>query len=565
MPMTIPGAPDGGGALASYYESYAYEVGWIPNPFRPTSLDIQASLSGLDNKPATWVAFAAHSMQEVWSALPDNVRQEAQIALGNLIQLGLNNVKGLANNASAAAVSVVSDVVPLIGAIIEELIVAIQGFIKLAKEIETKREDTAAGHFMDSSRWTVEQYEHPDQWVMKRAKIANFLDRYNNKWRVRPSFGRSGGNSDFMFYGSSGPPRSGFCGSGVWMKCGAASYVNMSDCHKQDSDDPFCESRVPLSCLFYPFYSSAYPDYIAVAEMVRLTGGWGETGGNVTYTPATANSILMARQMALLTSPSVNLRVDADRLLEIRDRFVSYFFTFANMWAPGNAGKSVSAKGYKQRFGVSPIDAHHIVQRVPASERLIIDAEQKELPAGSAQNQFYFDSDGLIHAYHAVDLNAWGLPALRGPETPSDVAVSCAQYNTILSATLAFMSARVNFLRNGPMMWVLLQDPFDLKDFDSGVRSAMSYSAEVGKMLQAPSRAKPTPKRPIPPRPLVPMIIPKRLLPGDAARQLSERDRGFSQGEAAMLALAAGGLVAWKGPEVVQWARRTIKRRRRAR
>lgn len=565
MSMTIPGAPDGGGALAKYFDSYAYDIGWIPKPEGAVSLDIKSALSGEYNDPSTWVAFAAHTMQKVWSSLPKNVQMEAQIALGNLIQLGLQNVGALASTAAASAASAVSDVVPLIGAIIEELIVAIQGFIKLAKEIETDREDVAAGHFMDSSRWTVEQYEHPDSWVLKRAKVINFLDRYKNKWRVRPSYGRSGGDSDRMFWKTSGPSDSGFCGSGVRMKCGLAAYQSMATCEKHDSSNPFCNRHVSLSCLFYPFYSSAYPDYTAVTEMVRLTGGFGETGGNVTYTPATANSILMARQMALLTSPSVNLRVDADRLLKIRDRFVSYFFTFANAWAPGNAGKNSASEGYAQRFGVSPIGKHHIVDRVPGSERLTIDPEKKQLPSTKAQNQFYFDSDGLIHPYHAdVDLNAWGLPALRGPQGPGDVAVSCAQYNTVVSATLAFMSARANFLRNGPMMRVLLQD-FKSSDFDKGVRSAMKYSADVGQMLKAPSRAKPSPKRPIPPRPLKPTLLPKHLLPPGVSPGPPSESRGLSQGEAAMLALAAGGLAAWKGPEVVKWARGAIKRRRRTR
>lgn len=222
-----------------------------------------------------------------------------------------------------------------------------------------------------------------------------------------------------------------------------------------------------ISALFYPFWSPAYPDATEVPERARLTGGFGETGGKKTYTPVTANSLLITRQMALLTSPSVNLRAEAGRLLKFRDRFVAWFLRSTG------------------RERVRPIGRNHIFER--GGRILSIDASEKSdfVPSLDAPNQFYIDGDGLIQAYRPVDLTKWGVLATRGPHTPKDAAVSIAQYNTVVSATLAFMSARANFLRNGPMMKVLLVD-FDIKTFDRKVRAAMEYSASVGKMLPPP-------------------------------------------------------------------------------
>lgn len=523
-------------ALDTYYSDHWREIGWMPNAEGAISKDIQKALDGDRNDPATWVAFAAKTMQTVWQSLPDDMRQAAQVALGDLIQLGLQNVGTLATNAIASAGSSIGNVIPLIGAIIEGLIVMIQGFVKLAKEVESDREDTAAGHYMDSTRWTVQRHEHPSSWIVKKSRVINYLDRYDGKWRLRPSFTRSGGASDLMFSDTKGAGDKGGCGIGIWMKCGTKSFVTSADCHKRYDHDVACTRYLMISALFYPFWSPAYPDKTSVEEQARRTGGWGETGGKKIYTPVTANSILISRQMALLTSPSVNFRAGEKRLLRARDQFREWFFRMSNAFAPDRAGQAPKP----EFFGVLPIGHNHIMQRVPMDERLSIDWNaEPDLPPAKAQNQFYFDDDGLIQAYTDADVTKWGIVARPGPHTPKDAAISIAQYNTVMSATLAFMSARANFLRNGPMMKKLLAD-FDLKDFDDEVQSAMEYSASVGKMLPPPSRARPSPKK----ADAKELVKPKRAGP----RRMQRDDEGA--GVAVLGAAAVAGLLAY-----LKWGR----------
>lgn len=483
---TIPGAPDGGGALASYLDKYEGEVGWMPQFSDPISKDLIENLKGDLNNPETWVGFAGHAVKTVWESLPPQVRAMAQDQLSKLVANALSGLS-TAMEAAGASISSVGSAVPLIGAIFDAVLIIVRQFIDLGKEISDEKKMTAAFHFMNATLYTIEKNEHPDDWVIVRTKVTNYLNRRSRDWWYKPSFSRSGGASDRMFYNGTGPTDKGNgCKDGVEVYCGAKEFVNMADCHKRDSDKEYCTRYVMISALFYPFWSPAYPDKTEVTEKdYEMQHGWGESGGSTPSIPETSNTLLISRQMALLTSPSVNLQVDADRLLRIRDHFQSWFLGQARAFAAPDRGS--------KKHAVLPISHNHKIPGAPPEDRLRIDWEKKEqLPGASDPHQLYFDDEGLIQSYGEAKISEWGVWAIKGPQTPDKVAVSCAQYNTVLSATLAFMSARANFLRNGPVMRKLLLD-FDLDTFDSKVRSAMEYSADLGVMLPAPSRAAPGP------------------------------------------------------------------------
>ncbi len=482
MKLEIKGAPNKGGALARYLSNNSAEIGWIPDASSTVSKQITAALDGESNDPAAWISYGATALQRVWDAFPADARNAMRDQFSKLVARGLQGV-GAISDSIQGALSSSTNAVPIIGAIIEGVIQLVFGFISIAKASEDTKKQTAAARFMDATRYTVERYEHPNSWVLKKSKVTNYLNRKDRDWWIKPSFSRSGGASDLMFTTRAGVGDKGKCGgNGVEVRCGTKTRPYSSDCSKRDKDETYCTRYVMISALFFPFWSTAYPDKDAITEK-KIETNQNMTGrGTFEAKKVTANSLLIARQMALLSSPSVNLRVEARRLIRFRDRFEKWFLGQSLQFGQGKVMK------------VLPVGKNRKVVRGKGT--LTIDAAKRsDLPGKNDANQFYLDDDGLIQTYRPdVDRTAWGLVAKRGPQTPDDVAITVAQFNTVLGATLAFMSARANFLRNGPIMKVLLKD-FKLKDFDPRVRDAMKYAAETNKMLSAPTATRTLPKR----------------------------------------------------------------------
>lgn len=485
--------PDGGGPLAAYLSSVEREIGWIPEANSPIGRDL-AEVLEFDNDPAAWVGFAARTLYDVWESLPAEIRQEAQTALLQLAQEGINALGDVAQLAVSSALSNIADVLPFIGAIIDALLVVINKIIEFHKEMESEKEDMAALEHYGAVLNTIRQNEAADSskdiaqraaadaLVFARDRVENYLDYSDSEWRKRPCFTRSSGAADLMFVSSSGPSDSGYCTKGLRYNCPLIAPFMESDCSidpKSGSSSDLCERYLGISALFFPFWSPAYPDIPYIT--IRPVKG-------VDFSDVNGNTVLAEQQFALLSSPSVNLRVDAQRLLDIRDRFREFFFNQAKMYAPSG-----------HDFGLLQIDEDGIAPGTAVKDRITIDAapEKEYLPTVDRKDLLYIDRDGLIRIYEGaqvpVDLNKWGIRAKRGPQSPTNVAISVAQYNTVVGATLAFMSARANFLRNGLMMKALLQDNGP-GAFDPAVRDAMEYAASIGATIplpQLPARATP--------------------------------------------------------------------------
>lgn len=465
MALEIPGAPYGGGELAAYLSDYEGEIGWMPPTPDPERL--LESISELDrNDPASWVAFAGASLQTIWDALPAEVRSEVWDALQDLVDRAIAEVPDIVANAVASAASDAAEAIPFIGAIIKALVIVIKSIVDVHENFESQRDQTSS-QWKWAARYDTVRQDHPDEMVFKTTYVRNYLDYRSPRWYLRPCFGRSSGNANLMLVPSPGPKDTGSgCKDGVRMDCpggAAGGFFDEEDCDFHDKDAKPCDRSLGLSSLFYPFWSPAYPDVRSI-------------GGSEGLSP---DQLMIEQQFALLSSPSVNLRVNADRLLEIRDRFVDHFFGQSKMAAPPGA-----------EFGLVKVNAKGIAPGTAVKDRLTIAPEREEdyAPYADRPDKFYLDEFGLIHAYPGADasLDSWGVRATRGPQTPKMAAVTAAQYNAVVSSTLAFMSARSNFLRQGPIMKALLHD-FDPYDFDPNVIAAMQYAADVGGSMPMPT------------------------------------------------------------------------------
>lgn len=468
MPLEIPGAPDYGGALAEYLTDYQGEIGWIPPTVDPELLF--DSLSDLDrNDPATWVAFAGASLQTIWAALPQDVRTEVRAALQVVIDQAIQGIGEISANAAAAAARDISGALPFIGAIIEALVALIKGIADVRKNFESQRELTSA-QWEWAARYKTVQQDDPNRMVFISTLVQNYLHYDSPKWYLRPCFARSGGASDSMMVPGAGLPDKGSCSKGVRMDCPGGTtggFFDEDECEFHDDNAKVCERDLGLSSLFYPFWSPAYPD--------RSTIGYQEG-------MLSPDQLMVEQQFALLSSPAINLQVNADRLLEIRDRFVKFFFGQVKAYAPPGA-----------KFGLLKI-TNGKAPGTPVGSRLIIAPEEEKNYAEYQDrlDKFYLDENGMIQVYKGANasLDEWGVRAVRGPQTPKFAAISAAQYNAVVGSTLAFMSARAHFLRRGSSMKALLHD-FGAQAFDPNVWDAMEYAAAVGTTLPMPEAAPP--------------------------------------------------------------------------
>ena len=473
--VKIPNVPNNGGDLAKYLTTIEGEISWVPQGTTALGKDLVHALS-TSNDPSTWVAFAASALQTVWQAMPAEVRNELQLVLRDLVDLGLARVQDVVSLSAQAAIGTAAEVVPLVGTIIKAVMVVINASVDYAHQVDGQNELLSGQNYWAQRYLTIAGYNTPQSMVYQQMHALNYFDysKSGNKWHLRPCFDRSSGNADRMFLGVAGLPDSGSCGGGVLMDCPKGSFFNWDECHFHDQKDTRCTRRFGVSSLFYPFWSPAYCD----TSMASFNYGYVKVGTKkypVSDERLNPNTLMAANQYALLTSPSMNLRVDGKRLLKIRDRFRKFFLDQVKTYG-----------------GVLQI-TNGLAPGTTKSERLTIAParEANYTPTQARRDKFYFDDDGLVVPYPntGVDLNAWGVRAIRGPQTPQYAAVSLAQYNAVIGSTLAFFSARANFLRAGPLMSALLND-FGAGAFDSSVRSAMMYAAAYGKQVPRPAPAR---------------------------------------------------------------------------
>lgn len=457
--INIPDIPQNGGDLVKYFDMIEDEIGWIPEGTTARGKELEAALRS-DNDPATWIAFAGHTLQTVWEAMPADIRSKLQLALRDIVDLGLQRVQSVVTDAASAAVGNVAEAIPLIGTIIKAVLVVIDASVEYAKQIDDQNKMFSRQDYYSKRFETISNYSHPDSLVYQQMHVLNYFSykKKGNVWRKRPSYARSSGAADRIFLGSSGLSDVGSCGKGLLMDCPSGSFFDWDDCSYHNSDDKACYRRLGISSLFFPFWSPACSDL----GLIKF---------RYDYESLNPNTLLAANQMLLLSNPNINLMVNGERLRNIRDRFRKFFLDQVNVY---NGLLKISN-------GKAP--------GTPKGDRITIDDSKRSdyVPTSKDKNKLYFDSDGLIKAYSGTaNLSKWGVRATRGPQTPRFAAISIAQYNAVIGSSLAFFSARANFLRNGPLMKALESD-YGISNYDKEVRNAMKYSADYGKNIPPPS------------------------------------------------------------------------------
>ncbi len=459
--------------LEKYYAKIEDLTDFNPETIKEAGEEVMKAVKDDNrNDPTAWMAYAGTAMKQAWMSLPKEYRTQMINAMNDLIQqalAGVDEVKGALQQVSDAI-----STIPIIGWIIDAVLQVVVDIAKVVQITKRNRE-------MSRARWkrqrmvsTLDDIDDPRDWVFVSAKVRNYSHyvkvRGGGDWSLTPSFRRSG--STLMFSADPGPADKGKCGktTGVEMSCDARSYSDIA-CRKKpkkQSDSDICVRYLGISALFYPYWSPAYsvgPIEVPINE--------NESVQTVLDDGGDPNSILMARQVMLLTDPYANLRVRGERLREMTDRFV------------GTWQNQMKAFGVGGKMGLLKIDEDGNAPGTPREDRMLIDERKdpKWSGAKSLRNRFYFDEDGRIVPYDGTDVNDWGIRTWGGGGT---LACSVGAYNAVVTNTMAFFTARSNMIRNGFRMKGLLMD-HSIRRLDPEVRDAVKYAANKDEMLPGPT------------------------------------------------------------------------------
>ncbi len=466
--------------LEQYYAKIDDLTGFNPAIVKATSAAAMAAVESR-NDPTAWLAYAGEAIKQAWSGLPSDLRRDMHEALNDIIDAALEQADWVVDALGEAAEA--TSVAPIIGQFIEAAIVIIKMVVETKRGLQASHRSLSRDHKALRMNLTFDDYSDPRDWVFKSMKLKNYTQyvgsRKQGNWSRQPCFRRAGLGTDRMFTNNAGAPDVGKCGhkGGVKMYCDSRREIGYEDCrryYKDEKKNPpdYCTRYLGISALFYPYWSPAY----AVVPIESAFLGEGSD----------PNAILMARQMMLLTDTYANLRVEGKDLLKMVDRFVTFWRNQLDIFAVD--GKKALLR----------IDDEGNAPGTLREDRYTIDDKEDPNYTGSLslKNRFYFDSDGRILPYPGMkaDVSEWGIRTKGGNGAGTDggiLAVSVGAYNTVITSTMAFFTARSNMLRNGARMKGLLMD-HKKSDLDPKVQAAVQYSADEGRMLPAPQKRQAT-------------------------------------------------------------------------
>lgn len=460
--------PDNGGG----YKDYLSKIDGLINyqPYMSMSDSVRSDIENLiknKNDGKAWLTFAASSILESWKALPKGVRDDAMDAAYKLLDDALNDIGSIVEDAIGATATTIGEAVPIIGTIVKAVVDLVLKIYEAHVLLNKSEEAYSLVERDDAMSLTIGKYKDPNEWILHQMKVENYLEWKGYRvgkgdWDLRPCFGRNSEESWLMFNEVGGQPDSGSCG-GVPYKCD----IDMNcEPNPKSGEGKDCVRYLGISSLYFPFWSPSYPSI----PVVRPALDSKDLVFDYSYSYYDMNRILIERQMALLTVPAVNLKVDGEMVQRFADRFKVYWDS-----------------SYKQ-FGntLLKIDKHGNAISTAKKDRVTIDVrfDENNAPSSSNKRKFYYDKDGLIQPYSGsgADVSEWGIRAKGGKYGDDYVGISAGSYNAVIGNTLAFFSARANFLRNGLVMKGMLQD-YNVNTFWPDVRSAIQYSANYGKML----------------------------------------------------------------------------------
>lgn len=416
------------------------------------------------NDPQAWVSYAVAATRRAWGALPPEIRDMALDALNEALDQILEDIEGLGSEIAAQVGGALEDSVtwmPVLGWVIEILVFVVEEIVGLAKKLSQADEamsiwkrTTAQYITMAASSLDFYEEDDPSRWLFNAAVVENYPryykvgDRINGVGtRLQPCMTPIQGDEGEVLYGwvsflqePTGYNAGDGCVPGLPIKS-----VTNTDPKKGVKDKDPCKSYIQLTPLFYPFWSTNHP---AIPITVYTDDIWPD-GSAYKPDPRTfdPNTLLIARQTAMLADPQINFQMDGEELREYHAHFVDFF------------KDSMRVVQVMMRPQLQP--GTFLVRRVTNDGRLSQDFggdvafvdpaydEQTEADTIIAQeDRFYLDDQGLIRAYR-------GDPALWGVQGPISwirdghrLAVTVAQYNTVHSQTRAFFTARQQFLTN---------------------------------------------------------------------------------------------------------------------
>lgn len=421
--------------------------------------DVRAALAAQgDPKKTTQavLAFAADAAMLAWKALPQEFRADMTRALTDL-------ASELAEGLSEAGAEIASklgnaiEVIPVIGALIKVVLDIVVQVEKYTKENDRITSDFSYNY---SLYRTVEAYARPDQWVAQQMSVRNYLRMSDphvaSLFRLVPCM-RQSEEMDRIWFNSAGGKDRGWCGDGISVRCptfmdaddGEKTYWNCDVVVKKDEGN-VCHRTTGISCLFFPWWRTAYAPG---PSPLRASVGSPEPAYDV-------NTLVAARQLALISQPAANLVARASTVRNVAERVIETF------WAQAEKGDG---------FVVRDLHNGNFV----GSESLPLDENKR---GDHAAPGFYRRPDGIIESYTGDDLTKWGIePPWAGPPSQPDLGISIAAYNAVVSGMAAFFRGRSEILRNGPVLREMFKR-ISADSLDPEVKAAAEWSADQGKI-----------------------------------------------------------------------------------
>ena len=428
--------------------------------------EVEATQAVIDrNDPSAWVQYGLTAMTKGWQSL--GTGNPAVAALVDLVVQALLSVSDTVVSAVGEAISAGFGAIPILNIIVDALDLVIGEIVRYSKTMTTAQVIASRRILAETRIYWFDWYlkDDPNRWLMLtrpnmnrpkyRGSEGDVQPIAGKRWNAAPAW-RPTRDQSLLFLSKAGRAPTGKCSvfNSYYLRCPAVvGRVNNTGCEKsvRTSDSAeVCESDVTISALFYPWWSPGYP-----AGLMQVARAYGND-------PWDPNAALISRQLALLTDPAANLRAHGRDLSRMTSKFVSW-------WASKEQGElyPVNSKGNRTEN--------------PDGEFRTIDA--KKDPTWTGAPRLYYGRDGLIRSYGGgEDLARWGLfnrDSLGRGKDGGNLAVTAAQYNTIVTMTLAFFTSRANMLRNGNLMRGLVETG-QVDELDPQVRAAVRDAAEIG-------------------------------------------------------------------------------------
>ena len=435
--------------MANALDSYLAEI----EPWAGFDLGIDTSkisAASAATRDTATAKYAVAAMREAWSALPADVRAKALDALESLgtsiAELLADTAIGDIGEAIAEQLESGAEANPILAAIVKVIFIVVDvikavGAIVQASSVRSLYVARAAMF----PRRPVAEY------VFATKAIRGFVSYRGpgspqHRWAACLPPDRGGAH---FFLGTPDRPKSPHgkwrASNGVALECDVVDGFDVGaawgGCKAIGNTSDAFSATIVVNALSWPYWSPSYPSrpmpaWTCDAEMFKCP--------QAVIDP---NAALVAGQIAALLSPDANFKIDADNLLfhvqAMRARWLAEIGSGALLGTIADP-ETKSASGFESRLTPDlAFDPSHI-------------------PTANAP-RLYFDGDGLIRIYpgfenELIDLATIGMNPPSRANGETDYAMSCADFNAVLSSARSVLTVRAAFLRDRKRCAALVLD-----------------------------------------------------------------------------------------------------------